>query len=171
MTKPDATALAVALVSLTVIFIRLRREYKRNLPRQNGEECCAARFKIDDNSCSGEVARYLFLEVWPARQARNAATACSRSSACSTYGEAVLKVGRPLVSCLTTPHNALPLIMHERAHSQQSRRENAETDGFALAPQTMRACLRGTTSSGLSNRRTKQEPRSDPAIIHPRFAA
>jgi hypothetical protein len=39
MTTPDAIALAVALVSLTVVFIKLRREYNRNLPRQDREPC------------------------------------------------------------------------------------------------------------------------------------
>jgi hypothetical protein len=36
---PDAIALGVALVGLTVVFVRLRRAYKRNQPRDNGEPC------------------------------------------------------------------------------------------------------------------------------------
>jgi hypothetical protein len=39
MTAPDAIALAVALVSLTVVFIRLRREHQRSMARQENEPC------------------------------------------------------------------------------------------------------------------------------------
>jgi len=39
MEIPDAIALTVTLVSLTVVFVTLRREYKRNLPRQDDEAC------------------------------------------------------------------------------------------------------------------------------------
>ena len=39
MKIPDAIALAVALVGLTVVYARLRRAYKRNQPRDNGEPC------------------------------------------------------------------------------------------------------------------------------------
>jgi hypothetical protein len=54
-------------------------------------------------SFSAGCARYLSLVVWPSRQARNAASACSRSSALLSlrvYGEAVLEIGqRQAVSC------------------------------------------------------------------------
>jgi hypothetical protein len=39
MKIPDAIALSVTLVSLTVVFVALRRAYKRNLPRQDDEAC------------------------------------------------------------------------------------------------------------------------------------
>jgi hypothetical protein len=39
MEIPDAIALTVTLVSLTVVFVTLRRAYKRNLPRQDDEAC------------------------------------------------------------------------------------------------------------------------------------
>ena len=35
----DAIALTVTLVSLTVVFVTLRRAYKRNLSRQDDEAC------------------------------------------------------------------------------------------------------------------------------------
>jgi hypothetical protein len=39
MKLPDAIALGVTLVGLTVVFVRLRRAYKRNQPRDNDEPC------------------------------------------------------------------------------------------------------------------------------------
>jgi hypothetical protein len=39
MTAPDAIALAVSVVGLAVVFVRLRRAYKQNLPRDKGEPC------------------------------------------------------------------------------------------------------------------------------------
>ena len=39
MEIPDAIALTVTLVRLTVVFVTLRRAYKRNLPRQDDEAC------------------------------------------------------------------------------------------------------------------------------------
>src|SRR6516164_2155923 len=58
----------------------------------------------------------------------------------------------------------------------------SKTGGFALAPQTMPSLYRSAASSRLSNRRSRPlfrplcfakqtgDARSDPAIIHPRFA-
>jgi hypothetical protein len=40
MTAPDAIALAVSLVSLTVVFVILRRAYKRNLTDSDVDETC-----------------------------------------------------------------------------------------------------------------------------------
>jgi hypothetical protein len=37
MIVADDIALGVSLISLTVVFINLRRAYKRNLPRDKGE--------------------------------------------------------------------------------------------------------------------------------------
>jgi hypothetical protein len=39
MEIPDAIALTVTLVSLTVVFVTLRRAYKRNLSRQDDDVC------------------------------------------------------------------------------------------------------------------------------------
>jgi hypothetical protein len=39
MITADAIAIVVVLVSLIAVFIMVRREHKRNRPRQDAEEC------------------------------------------------------------------------------------------------------------------------------------
>src|SRR6516164_6715318 len=104
--------------------------------------------------------RYLFLEVWPARQARNAAAACSRSSALlnlrrGCFGGGTATDVAPLMSstpcrrirlrCFIRDQFVRPDITHflaTRALHSKAAGAYGETGGFALAAQTT------ATSSG-----------------------
>src|SRR6516225_7192303 len=102
------------------------------------------------------MPRYLFLEVWPARQARNAAAACSRSSALLSRRRGCLFAGGvtmgvpPLTSSTPRRRIRLRLAMRDqftrpdithflatRALYSKAAGETTKTGGFALAPQTM----------------------------------
>ena len=132
----------------------------------------------------GSGGTYLFLEVWPARQAKNAAAVCWRSSpllnlrggcfgGSETSGILPFNIFDALPTHtvaggytrpIHTPHKTLPLSTRV---TQQSRRGKwSKTGGFALAPQR---CARRIVGA-VEPEENRARSRSDPAIIHPRLA-
>jgi hypothetical protein len=111
---------------------------------------------------------YLSLDVWPTRQARNAASACSRSSVLLTLRrgcfEGWLATGvAPLSSsapcrpirrrCCIRDQFVRPLMTD---HHSKAAGKRSKTGGSALAPQTAQHLREKSASSGLSNRRTRK---------------
>ena len=118
--------------------------------------------------------RYLFLVVWPSRQARNAAAACSRSSALLSRRRGCLFAGGvtigvpPLTS--STPRRRIRLRCFIRDQfvrpvmtrpSQQSRQPMSENQRLCLSAQTMPR-MGHLAPFGLSNRRAMALERLGP---------
>ena len=114
---------------------------------------------------------YLSLDVWPARQARNAAAACSRSSALvnlrrGCFGGGTATDVAPLMSstpcrrmrlrCFIRDQFVRPDITHFLAtralQSKAAGENNGKAGGFALAPQTMCSPRRGRRTGGKRQR-------------------
>src|SRR6516165_8213928 len=123
---------------------------------------------------------YLSLDVWPARQARNAAAACSRSSALlnlrrGCFGGSLATGGLSLRSSTPCRRMRLRLAIRDQfartitpppSTSAKPPGKSRKTGGFAVAPQTGHGrwgCRTDNAGAVL--------PRSDPASIHPRIAA
>jgi hypothetical protein len=140
------------------------------------------------NDCavlSGQLGRYLSLEVWPARQARNAASACSRSSALlilrrGCFGDWLATSGLSLRSSTPCRRMRLRLAIRDQfartinppptcsAFTGQPPVKHEKPGGLAVTPQTS-TC--GDAVGAVEPGNTCREARSDAAIIHPRFAA
>jgi hypothetical protein len=119
------------------------------------------------------------LEVWPARQARNAASACSRSSALLSRRRGCLFAGvvamgvPPLTSstpcrcirrrCFIRDQFVRPLMCN---HHSKAAGKMEQTGGFALAPQR---CARRIVGA-VEPEENRARSRSDPIIIHPCLA-
>jgi len=162
--------LRLCLVSCAFFFLHQLQKHRQQKRDENHEESG----RQQDRHCQ---LRYLFLEVWPARQARNAASACSRSSALlnlrrgcfegwTSIGVAPLTSSTPCRRMRLRPARrdqfTRPAITHFLATRaiQQSRRETMRED--------RRLCLSAPNdhlqdkSSGPSNRRATRGTRFVP---------
>src|SRR5262245_5151640 len=126
--------------------------------------------------------RYLFLEVWPARQARNAAAACSRSSALlnlrrGCFGGGTATDVAPLMSstprrrirlrCFIRDQFVRPDITHflaTRATQQSRREDHGMNRRLCLSGPDESTCER-PTPSGPSNRSATRGMRFVPDLV------
>jgi hypothetical protein len=138
------------------------------------------------NDCavlSGQLGRYLSLEVWPARQARNAASACSRSSALlilrrGCFGDWLATSDLSLRSSTPCRRMRLRLAIRDQfartitppptcsAFTVKPPVEHEKPGGLAVAAPNEHSRCAGAVEPG----NTCREARSDAANIYPRFA-
>src|SRR5262249_40820533 len=128
----------------------------------------------------GSGATYFVLEVWPARQAKNAAAACSRSSALlnlrrGCFGGGTATDVAPLMSstprrrirlrCFIRDQFVRPDITHFHAtcalHSKAAGENNGKAGGFALAPQTSSDIVGAVGPGGVGDALVHQKSRKN----------